>query len=266
MCPQGAIDGVFSVSPTERVYFSQGNLQYQISSDTWSFAEKQYDIIGEGNTDSISPYFKGTIDLFAWGTSGWDCGNTFFHPWDTEEGKAGASYGPPGESNLRGKYANSDWGVYNPISNGGGQKNMWRTLSKLEWEYVFWDRTTSSGLHYAKAEVNGIKGLILLPDDWSTDTFALKDADVKESHFKSNVISASQWGVLEQAGAVFLPAAGTRSEYFVLSVGTDGWYWTSSYDENYSAYYVMFNDRQFFTNDASYRNGGNAVRLVCPAE
>lgn len=265
-CPQGAIDGVFSVSPTERVFFSQGNLRYQISSDTWSFAEKQYDIIGEDNTDSISPYFKGCIDLFAWGTSGWDCGNTYYHPWDTDEGDAGALYGPRGENNLRGDYADADWGVHNPISNGGDQRKMWRTLSKLEWEYLFSDRATSSGLHYAKAKVNGVNGLILLPDDWSANTYTLNETDAAESHYGSNMISASQWDVLEKAGAVFLPAAGIRTESPVFGAGVDGWYWTSSYDDEYNAYYVMFNDIRFTTNDGFYRNSGLAVRLVCPAE
>ena len=35
----------FSVSATKKVYFSQGNLQYQASTKTWWFAERQYDYI-----------------------------------------------------------------------------------------------------------------------------------------------------------------------------------------------------------------------------
>ena len=33
--PDGALPGLFSVSATQRVYFSQGNLQYQASTNTW---------------------------------------------------------------------------------------------------------------------------------------------------------------------------------------------------------------------------------------
>ena len=44
---QGALNGVFSVSPTKKVVFSKGNLQYRASTNTWRFAEHQYDIIGE---------------------------------------------------------------------------------------------------------------------------------------------------------------------------------------------------------------------------
>ena len=44
--PTGAINGLFSVSPSKQVYFSQGNLQYQASTNTWRFAEHQYDYVG----------------------------------------------------------------------------------------------------------------------------------------------------------------------------------------------------------------------------
>ena len=35
--------------PEKKVHFSKGNLQYQASTNTWRFAEKQYDIIGDAN-------------------------------------------------------------------------------------------------------------------------------------------------------------------------------------------------------------------------
>ena len=38
---EGAINGVFSVASNKKVYFSQGNLQYQASTRTWRFAEHQ---------------------------------------------------------------------------------------------------------------------------------------------------------------------------------------------------------------------------------
>ena len=42
----GAILSEFSVSETKKVYFSQGNLQYQASTNTWRFAENQWDYVG----------------------------------------------------------------------------------------------------------------------------------------------------------------------------------------------------------------------------
>ena len=48
--------GAFSVSPNKSVYFSKGNLQYNDSTNTWRFAEHQWDI-AEGEW----------TDLFEWG-------------------------------------------------------------------------------------------------------------------------------------------------------------------------------------------------------
>lgn len=36
--------GSFSVAQYKKVYFSHGNLQYQASTNTWRFAENQWDI------------------------------------------------------------------------------------------------------------------------------------------------------------------------------------------------------------------------------
>ena len=45
VCPEGAIDGLFSVGPEEWVLFSKGNLQNQASMGQWRFAEHQYDFV-----------------------------------------------------------------------------------------------------------------------------------------------------------------------------------------------------------------------------
>ena len=58
-------------SEGKQVYFSQGNLQYQASTNTWRFAENQYDAIGNDNSN-ISSTNEGWIDLFGWGTSGYN--------------------------------------------------------------------------------------------------------------------------------------------------------------------------------------------------
>ena len=72
--------------------------------------------------------------------------------------------------NLTGSSANYDWG-YNAISNAGNQENSgWRTLTNGEWSYLLMTRSTASGIRYAKAQVNGINGVILLPDNWNNST------------------------------------------------------------------------------------------------
>ena len=42
----GALRGVFSVSENRLVKFSQGNLQYKATTETWRFADNQYDYVG----------------------------------------------------------------------------------------------------------------------------------------------------------------------------------------------------------------------------
>ena len=263
--PMGAIKGKFTINSNgNQVYFSQGNLQYQASTNTWKFADNQYDYIGSDN-GNISSTYSGWIDLFGWGTSGWNSGNTYYHPWDSNK-SSGSTYGPLGQYNLTGSYANADWGVYNPISNGGNQSNQWRTLTQPEWNYVFNTRTTTSGIRYAKANVNNVNGVILLPDDWSSNIYSLSNTNSSGASFSSNTLTASQWSTLEQAGAVFLPAAGYRYGTSVGNVGSLGHYWSASYGDSYNARYVLFRDSVLYTGNNNYRCYGYSVRLVRVAE
>lgn len=263
--PTGAINGKFSVSASQRVYFSQGNLQYKASTAQWQFATNQYDYIGNANSN-ISQNYSGWIDLFGWGTSGWNCGNTYYRPWDSNNSCADC-YGPPGQYNLTGSYAHSDWGVHNAISNGSNTAGQWRTLTQSEWDYVFNSRSTSSGIRYAKAQVAGVNGVILLPDDWSSSFYTLYSTNSSGASFSSNVISSSTWSnSLQSHGAVFLPAAGIRDGTSVDVVGSCGYYWSASYYNSFSACHVYFGGGHLYTVDAYNRYYGRSVRLVCPAE
>ncbi len=72
MATEGALSGRFTINENgDQVVFSQGNLQYQASTNTWRFAENQYDAIGSDNS-KISVSYNGWIDLYGWGTSGYD--------------------------------------------------------------------------------------------------------------------------------------------------------------------------------------------------
>ena len=259
--PVGAICGKFTINANgDQVYFSQGNLQYQASTNTWKFADNQYDYVGSDNSN-ISSTYSGWIDLFGWGTSGWNSGNTYYHPWDSNN-SSGSTYGPPGQYDLTGSYANADWGVYNPISNCGNQTNQWRTLTQPEWKYVFNTRTTTSGIRYAKANVNNVNGVILLPDDWSSSIYSLSSTNSSGASFSSNTLTASQWSTLEQAGAVFLPAAGIRT-WTSVYVNGFGYYWSASYYDSDFAYFVCFNGSNLYPYYyGNARSCGLSVRLV----
>ena len=260
----GVIQGVFSVSATKKVYFSQGNLQYQASTGTWRFAEHQYDMIGNDNANIPSSY-SGWIDLFGWGTSGWNSGANAYQPYSTSENASDYYPGGDDSNHLTGGYANADWGVYNKISNGGNQAGEWRTLTKNEWNYLIYTRANASSKK-GYATVNNVTGLVLLPDDWTLPTGVTFTSGASGS-FAINTYSASDWSKMEANGAVFLPAAGYRNGTVVSVVGYEGDYWSSVADLGYSALYLCFySDHDYVDTGYNRRSEGNSVRLVCNVE
>ena len=261
----------FSVSPDKSVYFSKGNLQYQASTNTWRFAEHQWDHIGEDNKN-ISPTYDGWIDLFGWGTSGYKGREPYM------TSTVATDYV---DVNINISGTNYDWGLNNTIANGEGRR--WYTLTQQEWYYLCNKRKTTSGIRYAMAKVNGVRGIILLPDNWRSSIYHLKKVNKNDAicGYGKNKISQSDWiDKFETNGAVFLPVTGIREGTNVSSIDTDGRYWLSNvseylYDEHYDEHeYVyavefwvekLMGSTLFWTwgNMPSY---GYSVRLVCPAE
>lgn len=248
-CPEGATSGIFSVGSNKYAYFSQGNLQYQASTNTWRFAEHQWDYVGYNDDGNVyengikcdnslaSETYEGWIDFFGWGTSGYNHGANCYQPWSNSSNYQDyLAYGVEGLSLYEGDAEHrgqADWG-YNPIANGGNEENCgWRTPTAAEWDYLLNTRTTSSGIRFAYAVVNDMVGMILLPDDWDASVYALNNpnksfistleleiADDFEAFCNSNTIDAQTWTeVLEPSGAVFIP-------YNFDSLY--GGYWTSS--------------------------------------
>ena len=278
-----AILAAFSVSDSTKVYFSQGNLQYQASTGTWRFAEHQWDFVGDsinGNvyengvkSDNlkISPTYDGWIDLFGWGTSGYNGKNPYMTSTDYSD------YGD-GSNDIAG--TNYDWGVYNKISNGGNQAGMWRTLTSSEWNHLISGRAQANRL-MGQGKVNNVNGLILLPDSWATETPSSARFTYDPGNYSTNVYSLDEWAVMQSYGAVFLPAAGIRQEepppaydyYYVLHPTIDrnttdmfgagflGEYWSSS---AYGKAHVgkLWFDRFCGRTDHGNRYNGLSVRLV----
>ena len=277
--PEGAIDGLFSVSATQQVYFSQGNLQYQASTNTWRFAENQYDYIGNANR-YISQFYDGWIDLLGWGASGYDHGANCYQPWSTS-----SSYGDyyaygSWNKNLNDQSGQADWG-YNAIMNGGNQENCWRTLSQSEWNYVLFDRNTISGIRFAKATVrellidtisndtvfNDVHGVVLLPDSWSESAYVLNDVNETGAPYETNMIASSMWEFLETCGVVFLPAAGYRfGPSQITYLNSYGYYWSTTYGDSRYAYSMNISDNWIDSEGCFYRYFGRSVRLVSDTE
>ncbi len=65
---------------------------------------------------------------------------------------------------------------------------------------------------------------------------------------------------------VFLPAAGNRNGTSVNNVGSNGNYWSASYNNSNNAYNVNFNDSNLDPQNNNNRYNGFAVRLARVAE
>ena len=243
--PNGAINGKFSVSENKQVYFSKGNLQYKASTKTWRFAEHQWDYIGEGN-NNISPTYDGWIDLFGWGTGD--------NPTETSADNTKYSYFV-------------DWSI-----NIFVEAFSWHTMTIDEWQFLLEKRNTMSGVRYVKAIVNGINGVILLPDNWNKSIYKLRKTNNEDAIFKANNISLSDWtNKFENNGAIFIPAAGSRRfevttlKNNVKGYGDYGSYWSSTAGQDGYALYYGFSNDYFVFYSPNYRpkGFGCSVRLVC---
>ena len=254
--------GTFSVSATKQVTFSPGNLQYTQSTNAWSFAENQYDYIGTDNvtggsvsTDAIYGDSKsGTaladkIDLFGWSTST-------------------TNFGVSTSTNYN-DYSGSfvDWGT-NKI--GTDAPNTWRTLTYDEWNYLRNGRPNASSLR-GVAQVNGVNGLVFLPDNWTCPVGVTFKSGFHSSYGVDyyaayQTFTSDQWSKLEAAGAIFLPAAGFRYGSYVYYVRHCGYCWsapedTSYNDTSYNAYLLDFSSDEAGMG-GHYRYYGRSVRLV----
>lgn len=222
--------GAFSVSADKQVSFAPGNLQYHLGDKKWQFAAEQSDIIGRvDSTNVVNSNYLGWIDLFDWKTATLPSAT-------------------------------------------------WRLLSMDEWVYVISRRENADAL-FALGIVNNEAGLILLPDNWvlpegvsfaPSMTKGLLREDGKNDIFRNttsksyfdNIYTSDQWSLMQQTGAVFLPAGGYRSQHLLHDIGFRGNYWSSnSYRERDAIHlcieWEFLSPRNF--NSASF---GYSVRLV----
>jgi len=271
-CPDAGFDkplsGVFSVSDTKRVRFSRGNLQYTQSTQTWSFAEHQYDMIGTDNVVGDSVYynvagsnkcgsaFADKIDLFGWSSTG------------------SAKWGISTLDSSHVFYGDfMDWGK------NIGDGNTWYTLTNDEWSYLCDKRPNADRLAgVARINLNAdgteyANGLILLPDSWACPAdvtfksgFVARDKydDCAQAYANYQTLTIVEWQKIEAAGAVFLPASGENNIYYlaILNVQCRGIYWSATPMTEYSVYCLYIHEDGMKPNGYNDGNIGQAVRLV----
>ena len=244
MATEGALNGKFTINASgDQIVFSKGNLQYV---GTWQFATNQWDCIGVAQAED-------NRDLFGWGTG--DAPNKV-------------------SDNCEDYATFHEWGA-NPITNGGNAANLWRTLTSDEWRYLFVSRANATDLFGVGKIGNIVYGAILLPDDWTLPegaSFASASAkgyafstDACDGYYEGisktdNEYTIEQWAVMEEAGAVFLPAAGYRGHYGPDVVGD---YWSATAIDEWFAYAFLINTPKIYPTVCDLDNtSGVSVRLV----
>ena len=304
--------GVFSVAEGKTVSFAPGNLQFNAvqgshlradgttGKGTWRFAENQWDYVGSNNKN-IAENYNGWIDLFGWGTSGYD--NTandpmamFYQPWSrstkylTSVPKDSTlncdSYEITGECEWEYTYFTSsekdkNYYGYGPSTNMQ-DNGLYGTSAYYDWgvynaisnggnEAGSWRSLTITEWEYL---LNTRKNAQFLRSQATvnnvkgyvllSDDFK-KPSDITWSHqtndWTTNTHSAEQWSALEALGAVFLPASGYRDGSNVDYVQSYGRYWSATRYDSKYAYCLYF--RSGGANMGSYnRSDGQSVRLV----
>ena len=297
----------------KRVYFSPGNLQYcavgthsvsggGTEQGVFRFAEHQYDFVGDDRTGNViangvkcdnaltSSSYSGWIDLFGWGTSGYDN----YYPYLRSTNNL--DYHPLIESGeMSSDSPEWDWGYHNAIVNGSSvdPARTWRTMSEDEWMYVLNTRSASTvngvaNARYARAKLFGsIMGIILFPDTYThpsgvaLPTYINDNSDIEDIMSSVNRYSAEDWAKMETAGCVFLPAAGYRDDRYdngkiglvnfsgsyMTSTANLSTYWTGA--QKYGYYRVFYSDSHVQPNNdeelnvnAAWFFYGSSVRLV----
>ena len=275
--PEGALCNTFSIGENKEVFFSKGNLQYQATTGIWRFAEEQYALVGQDN-EKISATYDGWIDLFGWGTSGYN--DKYPYLFDAPHIEFG-----DGMASISG--TNYDWGVNNAISNGENKAGLWRTLTADEWGYLLFDRPNAPKLVGA-GSVNNQNGLFILPDNRADSIFVdpIKQQEVSfvsfhqkgvqyegdywyygiSNAFSHNTYSLEEFEILESRGVVFLPSSAFRtSNVFMTGMGptmVEGYYWTGTPHDEEKAYIVYIFGNGLRSKTENYRSNGFSVRLV----
>lgn len=296
----GFIPYAFSVSPTKKVRFAKGNLQYMPSTSTWRFAEHQYDVCvdmknltywmqptdGEWGKVEAATYhywlyeYDGVLnDLYDGWYVEYDATSQYQASGTSWIDLFGWGTWGPGMTPYLTSSNNSDYQWSDDFSGTLDGHNDWYTLAggeTGEWYYLFNTRNNAANL-YGYGTVAGMTGLIILPDVF-TDPFTNGGSasfvpQNVEVGYNANIYTAEGWALMESAGAVFLPAAGYRAEEagpIVSDPGDWGIYWSkTNYNSTHASAMGIIEGSGLWLDkgwDEAQHQIGGSVRLVRDVE
>lgn len=252
--PEGALSGVFSVSPTKKVRFSKGNLYY--NGTDFKFENNQY---------TRSTWQESHVGLFYWSKNVSEaCADYYSDSFVQEINDV--------------LFTNSEAAKAKPGFIVNGVEGKFRTLSLSEWKYLFNLEEVEGQYGYENQPIeNGIRkdkfmiGLnvcfisdctILLPDDWDESILESKELS---SMNNNKMIKPSTWQKMENAGAVCLSFGGNSNGYFwassIYQFGTHGYYCVNMAQAHTIWFYTQGTDGMYvFT--SCWAADRRCVRLV----
>ncbi len=235
--PEEHLPGAYSVSETLQVYFSRGNLKFDNSQNPkWSFEHNQIVYTPTDQTNSTVSH-TGYLPFFCNDASTpMNVNNPALH-----------------DNSHKGTYV--DYGSFAAPATTTG---AWRTLSQSEWNFLVSRPSYHIGSPlgnvayacYAYVQVNGVNGMMLFPDlfEWPAtvdESLIPETLNAASSDWNDQNYLADDWAQLEDAGCIFLPAAGWTS-WQPTHQGEQGYYWSITPVDNSStnkdAYFFSFNN------------------------
>lgn len=211
-------------------------------------------------------------------------------------------YGPASGS-LTGNW---DWGVNEILNQRTGNKETgWRTLSKDEWDCLIQDKSQYGYACFKETKYTDASnypntgrtryqgGIVLLPKGFIDPECCTEHQNINgqtvqsgnkkflpssefpantEGAFNQNIYTKADWGKMEAAGAIFLPATGTRGLFSVqnspqsIQGGVVAQYWTTSNANTNEAWCFRFENVDVtrpieVRTQESRKDAGCAVRL-----
>ncbi len=228
----GGVLKQFSVSSTQKVYFSRANLKCNAANPNqlvWGFHEYQYDecpgfyaiTSNSGNTGTTAVHITSSneMDRFSWGFHG----TTTVSENDWVDGSRNLNWND-----------GTDWGC---ALRGTAYGNYWRTLTAAEWEYLLKTRSGKRFLmvtwqQYHNYNLATTNGIFIAPDGYDGGSTSGYSQWNKTGWQNVKSISSSEANELFEAGCVFLPALGYRQ---------GSYYYEYNYHYNPSGYYMFGN-------------------------
>ena len=222
--PPHALPGMFSVSPTKKVFFSKGNLYADASGSgnpVLHFEGKQYAVETSYDIIHVSHFF-----------------------WAEDLKTAVGEIDPQNQKSLFCDSVNKQ--------SVDGSKSIYYALSKDEWAFLLCSENHTSDTRKDRTKydvtVYGVNCIVIAPDNYNKT--------IETSYNDTN------WNTAEADGLVCIPTAGVRWGT-ALNNTTNLYYWTSTFSNQDNAYRMqkLNNKNACSYSSVTFGNGCN-LRLV----